>query len=1016
MLSAFRSFAPGPFGKAAFLLFGIAAALAVGPRALAQAVPRLVKDLNPKPVPYDGDFRVVGDTIYLAGYTHASGYELWKSDGTPAGTQLFKELNQGPQGSIPRGFTRVGNTTFFAAHQQEPWTGMELWKTDGTPDGTVLVKDINPENSSYPGNFLAWNNQLLFTADDGTHGIELWESDGTAAGTTLIKDIAPGTGNTEISAFTPMGSELFFLADADNDAYERRIWKTDGTTGNTRVFASKNFRSPAGLTVLGNLLYFTAVETATGEWKLWKSDGTAAGTVKVTDMSLGTMATPEVVRLGSRIIFTINSGWSNAQLWSTNGTAEKTVKISDAGFLGYFGAFTAAGETKPSLYFSGQDGDHGVELWKTDGTAAGTRLFKDLSPGRGDSYPYQFKVVGGRMYFAAGDNGDGGNVLWVTKGTPASTKPLKKFAHTISLRDGFGGSLLFGADDGSGSGNEIWQSNGAASSTVPLTDFMGTADSTHFSFSRADGDKLRFWVNTGSDYHEILHETDGTEAGTKALPFLKGDCLAGGIYYFQGINKISDYNWDYELFTSDGTEAGTKQLKNINTRAKSSSSPADFNALGNCACFTADDGINGRELWRSDGTEVGTFMLKDLEPGARGSTPANFIRAGNLLYFTLASASQVWRTDGTPEGTFLLAEAGGLKDFKVFGETLVFTQQDSSGSRPLLWRSDGSPQGTFQIDTAPAGTGPFTGGIYYFRGLSAAYPSGVELWRSDGTAAGTYPVATVAGSLPYSDPGVVALGDRAVFWIQKYSLYEMWGSDGTEAGTRKLGNFTSIGQQVVDRAALFFMVADAQGHFQLWKTNGTQDGTGEIPLILPQGSGLSYALMQAGRNLYFPVSTDPYGVELYAVDLAELWLPGERFRAWSDIQGLPAGQTAALAQPFNDGVANLLKYAFFMDGSGTDCHVMTLGSGNDGLPFVSTSENPAGQKILRVEFIRRKNSGLVYRPLFSSSLASGSFEPMSGTPAVTDVDAGRERVIVDHTINPSNEGAGFGVVEISIER
>jgi ELWxxDGT repeat protein len=80
----------------------------------------------------------------------------------------------------------------FAA--ADPPTGLELWKTDGTAAGTVLVKDIAPGGGADPTRLTALGNILLFEANDGTSGMELWKSDGTAAGTGRIKDINPGSG------------------------------------------------------------------------------------------------------------------------------------------------------------------------------------------------------------------------------------------------------------------------------------------------------------------------------------------------------------------------------------------------------------------------------------------------------------------------------------------------------------------------------------------------------------------------------------------------------------------------------------------------------------------------------------------------------------------------------------------------------------------------------------------------------------------------------------------------------
>ena len=110
---------------------------------------------------------------------------------------LVKDIYPGtvgpyPYNSSPNFLTDVKGTLFFIANDDP--TGNELWKSDGTAAGTVLVKDIYPGPEGSRSVFLTdVNGTLFFRADDGITGNELWKSYGTAAGTVLVKDIWPGT-------------------------------------------------------------------------------------------------------------------------------------------------------------------------------------------------------------------------------------------------------------------------------------------------------------------------------------------------------------------------------------------------------------------------------------------------------------------------------------------------------------------------------------------------------------------------------------------------------------------------------------------------------------------------------------------------------------------------------------------------------------------------------------------------------------------------------------------------------
>lgn len=117
------------------------------------------------------------------------------------------------------------------------------------------------------------------------------------------------------------------------------------------------------------------------------------------------------------------------------------------------------------------------------------------------------------------------------------------------------------------------------------------------------------------------------------------------------------------------------------------------------------------------------------------------------------------------------------------------------------------------------------------------------------------------------------------------------------------------------------------------------------------------------------------------------------------------------ATPAGDGVANLLKFAFNMNPFLADISTLTPG-GNEtaGLPLVTVMEDNGSEPVLVIEFLRRKNSGLVYTPQVSTNLSD--WEPVTADPTVIDIDSDWERVIVEAPLDPAAKQA-FGAVSVS---
>jgi len=350
------------------------------------------------------------------------GTQLWRTNGTVGGTAMVKDLwpalsaFAGP----PQWITHANNALFFSPPADQPSRGYDLWKSDGTAAGTVIVKRLSyiDSDGAVPKNQrkLVMGGILYFAADDGTSGMELWKSDGTASGTVMVKDIAP-YGPSSPHHLTDVNGTLFFAV-SWTESGGAGIYKSDGTAQGTVLV--KKIGMPKELTNVNGTLFFAGDAGTTGH-DLWKSDGTTAGTVMVKSMEITT--TPDDVSYFTSmngLLFFI-AGYDD--LWKSDGTAAGTVRVKTVPPVPRSCYYLTA--VNGNLFFSASTSTYGRELWRSDGTEAGTVMLADINPGTATSAPEELTKIGDRLFFSAIDPTHG-REPWVVDNIPDRTRTAVK--------------------------------------------------------------------------------------------------------------------------------------------------------------------------------------------------------------------------------------------------------------------------------------------------------------------------------------------------------------------------------------------------------------------------------------------------------------------------------------------------------------------------------------------------------------------------------------------------------------
>ncbi|WP_221392045.1 DNRLRE domain-containing protein [Dyadobacter sp. NIV53] len=463
------------------------------------------------------------------------------------------------------------------------------------------------------------------------------------------------------------GSHLVFNGDDGNDGMHK-LWKSDGTRQGTHALTDFLSLFPI---LVGKDVFFAGYPES--GYRLFKTSLATEQTQPITAVTTESSFPRHFTELNGQGYFSATIPQAGRGLWKTDGTAAGTVLVREIP-----DGLDLLMHTNRLLFFKSY-----WQLWASDGTDNGTVMVKDFDIP--DKYYHSiegFTSIGNTLYFGVYSR-IGRMELWKSDGTPQGTVLVKTlentdFFHSIEFK----GALYFIAWNGVDR-YVLWKSDGTKAGTVPAGDIsLGSLLYTEMAVS---GDNLFYltWDNGTNN----LAKTNGTPQGTymvKSMPLWASGLHSAGTYVY---TIISNYDTgETFLWRTDGTATGTIELAAIGTVEEDDiRRPVKFTNVNGKLFFSLSDVVNGDQVWVSDGTVSGTRRVTPMD-----QNPLRFQRTvsagmGNLFYFNYyepATGNELWRSDGTPEGTFMVEdltpnENTGIEEMATINNTLLISASTS---------------------------------------------------------------------------------------------------------------------------------------------------------------------------------------------------------------------------------------------------------------------------------------------------------------------------------------------------
>jgi ELWxxDGT repeat protein len=488
---------------------------------------------------------------------------------------LVSDLVPGSVGSFPYGMIKASPNTFLLFNDSE--ISCNLWRTNGTPGGTVLLKQFSDTYPTPRDLTTLPNMKAVFAAPDVNSGMEAWVTDGSSAGTFLLKDINPGSHSSGPKFGDVLNGKLFFIAKTEGVDWvtgSYSLWVTDGSVIGTKKLADSvntgNGYSPIyhfTYVTYKNVFYFYGFNAVKDEHSLWRSDGTVSGTFQVKILNkLGNLDQKDII------------------VYNNN------------------------------LFFRGYDVLHGEEVWKSNGTFAGTKLLKDINPGSSGSLPTSFTTYNGKLYFIS-DNGTDDFEIWSTDGTKNGTKQVSNMSTPMDDEyaqiNGVAGPYLYFT---AGYTEGAFRSDGTLTGTIPLNG-LGITDLTEF----MDTAFLNMEIGGFAVDLDAFMKTDGTPEGTTSLLCCGGDDPDDPSY-----SQFTEINGALYLTGGEGSSLNLYKYKNglVELIDLDTTVNVDMVSIllkkGKIIYMQINKNGLGKELWKLD-TSI-PIELKEIDEAAEHAT------------------------------------------------------------------------------------------------------------------------------------------------------------------------------------------------------------------------------------------------------------------------------------------------------------------------------------------------------------------------------------------------------------